>query len=214
MSDSVSGTGDLGENIGEESSREKQVIFTGDDRPTAGGLRKRTSKMVPKIAISSEFQTSNKRENSFQNRYPDGSKRTSNGSIDLSENNPPVNFKDPLSHNFDDGDSLSVDLISPMDNISLSSDGTSYDDRQILNSFNSKNLYQETNFGGDDDDVSEEDMLLPNAEVRNALKGGKNVETKIVEQRGFIIALQVFFPFMVAGLGTVAAGLLLDVVQV
>ena len=80
--------------------------------------------------------------------------------------------------------------------ISLSSDGTSYDDRQILNSFNSKNLYRETNFGGDDDDVSEEDMLLPNAEVRNALKGGKNVETKIVEQRGFIIALQVFFPFI------------------
>lgn len=34
------------------------------------------------------------------------------------------------------------------------------------------------------------------------------------EETSFAIALQVFFPFLVAGFGTVAAGLLLDVVQV
>lgn len=34
------------------------------------------------------------------------------------------------------------------------------------------------------------------------------------EESSFSIALQVFFPFLIAGFGTVAAGLLLDVVQV
>lgn len=34
------------------------------------------------------------------------------------------------------------------------------------------------------------------------------------EEGSFSIALQVFFPFLIAGFGTVAAGLLLDVVQV
>ena len=35
-----------------------------------------------------------------------------------------------------------------------------------------------------------------------------------VEEGSFTIALQVFFPFLIAGFGTVSAGILLDVVQV
>lgn len=53
-------------------------------------------------------------------------------------------------------------------------------------------------------DNEEEDSLIPNISIDL---------TKTTES-SFFIALQVFFPFFAAGLGTVAAGLLLDHVQV
>lgn len=50
----------------------------------------------------------------------------------------------------------------------------------------------------------EEDSLIPNL----------TIDVTNTNESSFFIALQVFFPFFAAGLGTVAAGLLLDHVQV
>lgn len=54
------------------------------------------------------------------------------------------------------------------------------------------------------DKNDEEDSLIPNL----------TIDVTNTTESSFFIALQVFFPFFAAGLGTVAAGLLLDHVQV
>ena len=54
------------------------------------------------------------------------------------------------------------------------------------------------------DNNDEEDSLMPNL----------TIDVTNTTESSFFIALQVFFPFFAAGLGTVAAGLLLDHVQV
>lgn len=54
-----------------------------------------------------------------------------------------------------------------------------------------------------DDDVADNNLLLPNI----------SVDVDNSTESSFFIVLQVFFPFFAAGLGTVAAGLLLDHVQ-
>jgi hypothetical protein len=82
------------------------------------------------------------------------------------------------------------------------------------NSFN-KNSFSDsdfeindTNIDGDEIDElnhqNEEELLLPNV----------SIDLESTTESSFFIALQVFFPFFAAGLGTVAAGLLLDHVQV
>lgn len=67
-------------------------------------------------------------------------------------------------------------------------------------------LNAETEFEGNASNTNEEDLLLNpiSAEVIS-IEDSEN---------SFMIALQVFFPFFAAGIGTVAAGLLLDTVQV
>lgn len=63
-----------------------------------------------------------------------------------------------------------------------------------------------------------EDPLLPNnvsdAEREEELVLTTGTVKSDGQETSFMIAIQVFFPFLVAGIGTVTAGLLLDVVQV
>ncbi|EDO45085.1 predicted protein [Nematostella vectensis] len=54
------------------------------------------------------------------------------------------------------------------------------------------------------------ELLLPDNLELIRTKGDKS---PAVEETWFVIALQVFFPFLIAGFGTVAAGLVLDIVQ-
>ena len=66
--------------------------------------------------------------------------------------------------------------------------------------------------------------VFPSSDQRSPLLGEVNddeLQTEIAgtgdtgfEEGSFTIGLQVFFPFLIAGLGTVSAGILLDVVQV
>ena len=53
-----------------------------------------------------------------------------------------------------------------------------------------------------------------NEEEDSSLISNLTVDVTSTTESSFFIALQVFFPFFAAGLGTVAAGLLLDHVQV
>lgn len=74
------------------------------------------------------------------------------------------------------------------------------------------NLQEETEFihienVDTPDNYNEEDTLL------NQISE-KIIDNDISEENSLMIALQVFFPFCAAGFGTVAAGLLLDKVQV
>ena len=193
-----------------------------------GGLRHRVSKMVPRI--SAEFSMDKHLEDSYQARngsFSQTRKESSKGSENgiTNSNGPPimVQFQHPLDHNpvmrevlFDEQsrgslDSLS-DLKSPVDDVSLSSDD-SHPFRTT--SFNSRNLYESANNENEFDDIAEESMLLPDADFTRIRERNREINIKVgTEQKSLIIALQVFLPFMVAGMGTVAAGLLLDVVQV
>lgn len=63
-------------------------------------------------------------------------------------------------------------------------------------------------------DVLEPLITDPNERPTSTLLKDESSKDLEREETSFAIALQVFFPFLVAGFGTVAAGLLLDVVQV
>jgi len=64
------------------------------------------------------------------------------------------------------------------------------------------------------EDVLEPLITDPNERGTTTLLKDDSSKDLEREETSFAIALQVFFPFLVAGFGTVAAGLLLDVVQV
>lgn len=79
----------------------------------------------------------------------------------------------------------------------------------------------------DDDNDEEETLFDQNVDTRPLLntsseldrRGPADVDTSedtgdIREETWFEIALQVFFPYIVAGFGTVGAGMVLDVIQV
>ena len=197
---------------------------------TGIGLRRRVGKMVPRI--SGDFMSNGlpgRRRRSSESSEPRANVRGNDGETGgMSLVDPIVEFEDPLkaetsfSHKQNQkapsSENLSLDLLSPTDDISLTSD----DSREVTTnhqggSFNSTNLYRPV-FDVDNDfsdDGAEGAMLLPNAEFGRMREGDKDVSiTVTTEERAFSIALQVFFPFMIAGIGTVGAGLLLDVVQV
>lgn len=201
------------------------------NQDTSAGLRRRVGKMVPRI--SGDFPPNglpSRRlsSGSSESRSNVRGKVGENGGIHLDD--PIVVFEDPLTAETSFSqkkqnerapslENLSLDLLSPTDDISLSSD----DSREVTHnqgrSFNSTNLYRPVfkvdNENDFSDDGAEDTMLLQNTEFRRMREGGKDVNiTVTTEERAFSIALQVFFPFMIAGIGTVGAGLLLDVVQV
>ena len=202
-----------------------------EETSTGIGLRRRVGKMVPRI--SGDFMPNGlpgRRRRSSESSEPRANVRGNdgeNGGMSLVD--PIVEFEDPLkaetsfSHKQNQkapsSENLSLDLLSPTDDISLTSD----DSREVTTnhqggSFNSTNLYRpvfDVDNDFSDDGGTEGAMLLPNAEFRRMREGDKDVSiTVTTEERAFSLALQVFFPFMIAGIGTVGAGLLLDVVQV
>ena len=208
------------------------IATTECGRPVEGGLRQR--KMVPKISIeSTHYIKSEHRQISPSSETIDWSfkdkPRNLNGDSGLE--NPAVLIEDPLSSSKssticetsflnDDrvalndttfGSRSTVDYLNQKADISLSSDE---EDVKVAGSFNSRNLYTPV-VTDDFDETNEESILLPDGELRKINEGNREVDIKIsTEEKSLNIALQVFFPFMIAGLGTVAAGLLLDVVQV
>ena len=214
------------EEFAKESSLENRP---NQETSTGIGLRRRVGKMVPRISgdcIPNGLPGRRRSSESSESRANARGKDGENGGISLVD--PIVEFEDPLkaetsfSHKQNQkapsSENLSLDLLSPTDDISLTSD----DSREVTShqggSFNSTNLYRPV-FDADndfsDDGGTEGAMLLPNAEFRRMREGDKDVNITITtEERAFSIALQVFFPFMIAGIGTVGAGLLLDVVQV
>ena len=195
----------------------------------AEGLRRRGGNMVPRISSDSFQNSSAGRRGTFSSSSDTNdtkvSKEMSNGV--LSKDSPIVEFEDPLksgrsqicetsfteNYNRDS----SSDLLSPTADVSLSSDENE-DNSARFGSFNSKNLYKplpHVDASFEEDDFTEEAVLLPDGEFRRIREGGREIDIKIsTEEKSISIALQVFFPFMIAGMGTVAAGLLLDVVQV
>ena len=208
------------------------IAATECSRPKEGGLRHR--KMVPKISVESTHNiksehgqispSSETRDWSFKDKL-----RDFNGDSGLE--NPTVLIEDPLSTiestticetSFLNDDRVALpdstfqysstdDYLNQKADISLSSDE---EDVKVTGSFNSRNLYKQV-ATDDYDETNEESILLPDGELRKINEGNREVDIKIsTEEKSLNIALQVFFPFMIAGLGTVAAGLLLDIVQV
>ncbi|XP_065067379.1 solute carrier family 41 member 1-like [Rhopilema esculentum] len=207
------------------SSNELQSL---ENYTNSEGLRRRGGNMVPRISGESFQNSSAGRRRTFSSSSDTSetkvSKDMSNGVL---KDNPIVEFEDPLksqirsqicetsfteNYNRDS----SSDLLSPTADVSLSSDENE-DNSARFGSFNSKNLYKplphvDANF--EEDDITEEAVLLPDGEFRRIREGNREIDIKIsTEEKSISIALQVFFPFMIAGMGTVAAGLLLDVVQ-
>eukprot|EP00794_Sanderia_malayensis_P006105 gene6105-6809_t len=209
---------DVNQTVIESSKKELPKDSTTLTPLTAIGLRHRNTNMVPKISITSDIKMDKNfsvyDSDIISNRSESGESRKNYEDDDNFVNRlPVVNVKDPLY--CDDGGGESSEIITPAGDISLSSDEVIVS-KSKFGSFNSSNLYSQMKGYNDDDNYeqNEDDMLLPNAEVRRINEGDKDIEIRIeIEQRSFIIALQVFFPFMIAGIGTVAAGLLLDVVQ-
>nr|XP_014346539.1 PREDICTED: solute carrier family 41 member 1 [Latimeria chalumnae] len=66
--------------------------------------------------------------------------------------------------------------------------------------------------------VREEDALLENGSQSNESDDTSTDQSRgpgsILKESSFSIGLQVLFPFLLAGFGTVAAGMVLDIVQV
>ena len=210
------------------------------NRPSQEGLRRRAGKMVPRI--SPDFTpngTVERRRTLSSSENKEKKPRRNSKDVYLDNNgdgifgNPTVFIQDPLTANkqnseicetsFVTNDDVNLhdksnkfrsptDYLSPADDISLSSD-EEYDEK-TTGSFNSRNLYRPV-VTEDIDEITEESILLPDGELRRIQEGEREVNIKIsTEEKSLSIALQVFFPFLIAGLGTVGAGLLLDVVQV
>ena len=205
----------------------KATNFSG---PTQDGLRHR--KMVPKILPETTKDRMNERKrlsstSETKERRAGGNSEDLQGDADFE--NPEVCIEDPLSVSRDSetcessfirNDLITLcykesrspaDSLSPVGDISISSDE---DDAKLIGSFNSKHLYEPV-LTDDFDEPNVESMILADGEFRKINEGNREVDIKIsTEENSLNIALQVFFPFLIAGLGTVAAGLLLDVVQV
>lgn len=80
-----------------------------------------------------------------------------------------------------------------------------YDNDQLMDDY----IVSETSFS---------EPLLPNRRLSNGLivTGGGDLDSKVVvpEEASWQIGLQVFLPYLIAGLGMVGAGVVLDHVQV
>ena len=203
-------------------------------RPEQGGLRQRTrAKMVPRV--SPDFVRNTRSERRRTSSSSEKNEKRLRGDSGTGDNdayleNPVVLIEDPttnrtaeicetsfMKNTLDTLDSKAyesrspTDYLSPTGDISLSSDE---ENDKVAGSFNSRNLYKPISTDDFDDD-NEKSILLPNGELTIIKEKDRDVDIRIsTEEKSLNIALQVFFPFLVAGLGTVAAGLLLDVVQV
>lgn len=223
-----------------DDSGDNAAQTAGSNGPTVSeSLRRRTGKMVPRISteapgITEHAHNLSSNENIHlgdSSKYPN---RGANG--DIIFDSPSVRIEDPLKErskraaqtcetSFTFTDSVCLDdkkndfnsptnYLSPTGDISISSDDDG-DAVAIEGAFNSRNLYRPTILSEDFDETTEETVLLPDGELRRIRQGDKEIDIKISsEEKSLTIGLQVFFPFMIAGLGTVGAGLLLDVVQV
>lgn len=204
------------------------------------GLRRRAGKkMVPRISPEFQLNSVAGRRRTSSSSEKTNARRNSkevihNLNADVGYDNPTVLIEDPslpsaTSHpkicetSFSNNDVLNLHenldnctspnySLSPTGDISLSSDD---EEENVACSFNSRNLYRPILTHDVDDEITEESVILPDGEFKRIKEGDKEIEIRIsTEEKSLTIALQVFFPFMIAGLGTVGAGLLLDVVQV
>jgi len=202
-------------------------------RPEQEGLRQRTrAKMVPRISPDVVKNTRSERRRTSSSSEKNEKRLRSDsrmGENDAYLENPVVLIEDPttkaseeicetpfMKNALNTLDSKAyesrspTDCLSPTGDISLSSDE---ENDKVAGSFNSRNLYKPISTDDFDED-NEKSILLPNGELRIIKEKDRDVDIRIsAEEKSLNIALQVFFPFLVAGLGTVAAGLLLDVVQ-
>ena len=212
------------------------------DLDNNSSIRRRVGKMVPKIA-SEDFSRRNELSEKDDQRETSFIKRsTPNGdappllptvfvkshvhsdhhrSADRTEFDPSSNTETTDGHadaprfwsrSNDNKDKTEQDVLpSKMDVISAD-----------LESVNSLDESRDTNLTQNDEldetnDSNEKSLLLPNADFMQLQFDDCNTDKGKVTPSGegsLTIAFQVFFPFLVAGIGTVSAGLLLDVVQV
>ncbi|OWF35301.1 Solute carrier family 41 member 2 [Mizuhopecten yessoensis] len=120
---------------------------------------------------------------------------------------------------------------SPIPPTDITMTSTGHEPATKLNDLKSKHLNGRTltqegspSTNDDDDDEEEETIFDNNVDTRPLLNASSSPDSDpdpgdveanqpIREETWFEIALQVFFPYIVAGFGTVGAGMVLDVVQ-
>lgn len=95
-----------------------------------------------------------------------------------------------------------------------------------LGTFEMKDISENGSVNHDNSDVDEENTLFDQTSLSTPLlsSGGMTASPEVVieedtrdihaDESWWTIGLQVFFPFLVAGFGTVGAGMVLDIVQV
>ena len=166
---------------------------------TSNRLRNRKiNKMVPKIQDDILHDTKVVIDKKVENT-PSNSNEIENGHLDLAEGHRKIRKLYGSASNIADDDNPS--------------------EEQLKRPHCKQKDYSEDVEINTTEQHSPEDPLLPSGLSDVACEEGfvlinGTIKSDIQIESSFVVGLQVFFPFLVAGIGTVTAGLLLDVVQV